>query len=79
MRRVVFISMLLMVLMACKRDPTINFPPPNTDVVLTSTNLPIVWIETRGRIIDRYQRIEGRMRIIDNGPGKLNYLSLIHI
>lgn len=73
MRRVVFISMLLMVLMACKRDPTINFPPPNTDVVLTSTNLPIVWIETRGRIIDRYQRIEGRMRIIDNGPGQLNY------
>jgi len=70
------VLMVLMVLMACKRDPTINFPPQDTDVVLTSTNLPIVWIETRGRTIDRYQRIEAHMKIIDNGPGQLNHADI---
>ena len=68
--------MLILALVACKREPTINFPPKDTDVQLTSTNLPIVLIEVRGRTIDRYQRIEGRMKIIDNGKGQLNYADL---
>ena len=62
--------------MACKRDPGKNFPPDNTDVELTSTNLPIVWIEVRDRTIDRYERIDAYMKIIDNGKGKLNYADL---
>ena len=66
----------MMVFMACKRDPGKNFPPDNTDVELTSTNLPIVWIEVRDRTIDRYQRIDAYMKIIDNGKGKLNYADL---
>lgn len=66
----------MMVFMACKRDPGKNFPPDNTDVELTSTNLPIVWIEVRDRTIDRYERIDAYMKIIDNGKGKLNYADL---
>ena len=65
-----------MVFMACKRESTNNFPPDNTDVEFTSTNLPIVWIESRGRTIDRYHRIDALMKIIDNGKGRLNYADL---
>lgn len=77
MRRVIFIAMLLTVLMACKHEPTNNYPPRNTEVELTSTNLPIVWIEVKGRTIDRYERIEGHMKIIDNGKGNLNYADTV--
>ena len=73
MKRLIFISLLLVAAMGCKKNPTINFPPKDTDVQLTSTNLPIVWIEVKGRTLDRYQRIEGHMKIIDNGKGQLNY------
>ncbi len=66
----------MMVFMACKRDPNNNYPPDNTDVELTSTNLPIVWIEVKDRTIDRYQRIDAYMKIIDNGKGRLNYADL---
>ena len=76
MKRLIFIAVLLTVLTGCKREPTNNFPPRDTDVELVSTNLPIVWIEVKGRTIDRYQRIEGHMKIIDNGKGNLNYADL---
>ena len=76
MKRLIFIAVLLTVLTGCKRDSTNNFPPRDTDVELISTNLPIVWIEVKGRTIDRYQRIEGYMKIIDNGKGRLNYADL---
>ena len=50
-----------------------NYPPDNEDVQLTSTNLPIVWIEVDGQYIDRYERITARMKIIHNGDGQINY------
>ncbi|MBO7610172.1 MAG: CotH kinase family protein [Muribaculaceae bacterium] len=50
-----------------------NYPPDNENVTLTQTNLPIVFINVYGNTIDRYERITARMKIIDNGPGNLNY------
>ena len=50
-----------------------NYKPDNRNVHLTSTNLPIVWIEVGGQYIDRDVRITARMKIIHNGDGLLNY------
>ncbi len=55
----------------------LNYPPDNQNVRLTSTNLPIVWIEVDGEIIDRYEQITARMKIIHNGEGKLNYADTV--
>ena len=76
MKRVIFIMVLMIGLMACKHEPTNNFPPDDPEVELTSTNLPIVWIEVNGRMIQRYERVNARMKIIDNGKGQLNYADL---
>ncbi len=46
-----------------------NYPPDNEEVQLTSTNLPIVWIDVDGEYIDRYERITARMKVIHNGDG----------
>lgn len=50
-----------------------NFPPDDKTVVIDSTNLPIVWIDVDGATIYRHERIGGRMKIIYNGKGKMNY------
>ncbi|MBR6285054.1 MAG: CotH kinase family protein [Muribaculaceae bacterium] len=52
-------------------------PPDNRYVQLTSTNLPIVFLNVDGRHIDRYERITARMKIIDNGPGQPNYADTV--
>ena len=54
-----------------------NYPPDDQDVQVTSTNLPIVWMDVDGQIIDRYERITGRMKIIYNGEGQLNYADTV--
>ena len=54
-----------------------NYPPDNENVKLTSTNLPIVWLEVNGEYIDRYERITARMKIIHNGDGQLNYADTV--
>ena len=54
-----------------------NYPPDNEDVVLSSTNLPIVWIDVDGEYIDRYERITARMKVIHNGDGQLNYADTV--
>ena len=54
-----------------------NYPPDNEDVVLTSTNLPIVWIDVDGEYIDRYERITARVKIIHNGDGMLNWADTV--
>ena len=54
-----------------------NYPPDNEDVELTSTNLPIVWIDVDGQYIDRYERITARMKIIHNGNGQLNWADTV--
>jgi len=55
----------------------INYPPDYQDVELTSTNLPIVWIDVDGQYIDREERITARMKVIHNGPGSLNYADTV--
>ena len=54
-----------------------NYQPDNKNVKLTSTNLPIVWIEVNGNVIDRDERITARMKIIHNGEGNLNYADTV--
>ncbi len=55
----------------------VNYPPQDTTITITSTNLPIVWIEVGGDSIMRDQRITGRMRIIHNGDGQLNWADTV--
>ena len=57
---------------AVAQDPD-NFPPDDTTITITSTNLPIVWIEVGGATIQRDERISAHMKIIHNGKGQLNY------
>jgi len=66
----------VLVVASCDKRPS-NFPPDNTGVRLDSTNLPIVWIEVDGDSIMRDTRIQARMRIIDNGEGRLNYADTV--
>ncbi len=54
-----------------------NYPPDNENVQLTSTNLPIVWLDVDGEYIDRYERITARMKIIHNGEGQLNWADTV--
>ncbi|MDZ7260593.1 MAG: CotH kinase family protein [candidate division KSB1 bacterium] len=48
--------------------------PRNTTVEFTSSNLPIIIIDTFGQTIRDQYRIEANMKIIYNGKGKRNYL-----
>ncbi len=50
---------------------TTNYQPDNQDVRLSSTNLPIVWLDVNGKYIDRTVRITAKMEIIHNGDGEL--------
>ena len=50
-----------------------NYRPDNRRVALDSTNLPILFIDTDGQMIDREERITARMKIIWNGDGQVNY------
>ncbi len=68
--------MLMLALVACKRE-VVNFPPQDTGVKFTETNLPIVWIEVGGKPIDREHRIDARIKVIDNGHGRLNYADTV--
>lgn len=54
-----------------------NYLPDNQNVTIDSTNLPIVWIDVNGVMIDREERITGHMKIIHNGDGMLNYADTI--
>ncbi len=47
-------------------------PTNNRNVKLTETNLPIAFINVKGKTIQRNERITARMKIIDNKDGK-NY------
>ena len=72
-----FVAVLALVGTANANNWWENYPPDNRNVVLTSTNLPIVWIEVDGNIIDRDERITARMKIIHNGDGTLNYADTV--
>lgn len=50
------------------------YPPTNNkNVQVEETNLPIVFINTLGSVIQREDRITARMKIIDNGAGSVNH------
>ena len=66
-----------LVTLAAQAQRPDNYPPDNTDVILSSTNLPIVWIDVKGKTIDREERITARMKIIHNGDGNLNYADTV--
>ena len=54
-----------------------NYPPDDVNVTITSTNLPIVWIQVDNAMILKDERITARMKIIHNGNGQLNYADTI--
>lgn len=64
-----------MMIAAClKAQRADNYKPTNNAYVrLTKTNMPIVFINVNGRMIQREDRITARMKIIDNGEGQYNY------
>ena len=72
-RLLIAFAMVLSVCFAARAWSYGNYPPDNVNVQLTSTNLPIVWIDVDGQIIDRDERITARMKIIHNGDGQLNW------
>lgn len=68
----VWVTLLSLGFLANAQSPD-NYPPDDTTVTIDSTNLPIVWIDVDGAMIDRDERITARMKIIHNGKGHLNY------
>ena len=70
------LGLLLMAGVATAASPT-NYPPDDKTVTITSTNMPIVWIEVGGRTIQHHDRITARMKIIHNGDGNLNYADTV--
>lgn len=75
MRRLILIVMAVLTLAGTATSA--NFPPDNTNVQLESTNLPIMWIEVFGQLIDRTEQISARIKIIHNGDGQLNYADTV--
>lgn len=71
--RHVYIILLFLTTLPIMAQRSDNYLPDKTNVKLTSTNLPIVFIQTDNQTIQRYNRITARMTVIDNGEGKLNY------
>ena len=76
MRSLLLLTLTLLALVSCNKRAE-NFPPDNTGVRLDSTNLPIVWIEVDGEQIHRDRRIAARMKVIDNGMGRMNYADTV--
>jgi hypothetical protein len=77
LKAIVLLTMLLMFSDITIAYAATNFPPVDTTVTITSTNLPIVWIEVGGDSIMRDQRITAYMKIIYNGKGVLNYADTV--
>ena len=75
--RLILMTVMALALQACVKPVVHNFPPADTEVRLDSTNLPIVWIEVGGDSIMRDKRIGGRMKIIWNGEGSINYADTV--
>ncbi len=73
MRRLAFFLVFLAGVTAAVAQRYDNYQPENPRVSFTQTNLPIVFINVDGNMIQRYDRITARMKIIDNGAGQINY------
>ena len=56
MKRLLLLAMAMLALTTTARAwGWWNYPPDNEEVTLTSTNLPIVWLDVDGQYIDRYE------------------------
>ena len=77
MKRLLLLTCAVLILAGTAFAASGNYPPDNRNVRLTSTNLPIVWINVGGKTIDRYERITARMKILHNGEGLLNYADTV--
>ena len=78
MQRLLLFSALLLVVAGVQANSWWdNFKPTNSNVRLTQTNLPIVWIDVDGEMIDTEDRITAKMKIIHNGNGQLNYADTV--
>ena len=75
MKQLLILAVLVLIVSAHASSK--NYPPDVRTVRLTSTNLPIVWIDVNGQTIDRDERITARMKIIYNGKGHLNYADTV--
>ena len=77
MKRLLLLALVFTLTGFANARSSINYPPDNQRVQLTSTNLPIVWIDVNGKLIDRNERITARMKIIHNGGDDLNYADTV--
>ena len=74
MKKTFMLFIALIVATGARAQRADNYPPTNDKTVqITSTNLPIVFINVGGKMILRDERITARMKIISNGTGKTNY------
>lgn len=76
-RFLLIFALLLLICPLARSERADNYLPDNPNVVIDSTNLPIVWIDVDGKMIMRYHRIDARMKIIHNGKGRYNYADTI--
>ena len=51
--------------------------PINKNVKLETTNLPIVWINLNGAVVNLDTRVTARMTILHNGEGQINYADTV--
>ncbi|MBO4870613.1 MAG: CotH kinase family protein [Muribaculaceae bacterium] len=77
-RLLLLLAVMVMAILTQAADlSSVNYPPDRINVKLEQTNLPIVWMEVDGARIDLHERITARMKIIDNGDGRLNYADTV--
>lgn len=77
MRKIILLTALLLSASMTYAQQSDNYKPHNRFVALESTNLPIVFMNTDGKMILKDDRVTVRMTIIDNGDGQLNYKDTI--
>lgn len=73
MRKLLFSIVALLCAVSANAQRYDNYLPDVTDVSLSETNLPIVFITVNKSVIQRRNTIQGQMKIVDNGSGNLNY------
>ena len=74
--RVVFVLLFVSIFVGLSAQQADNYRPL-ADVVLDSTNLPIVFINVDHQMIYMESKITGRMTIIHNGEGRMNYADTV--
>lgn len=73
MKRVYILLLLLLTASMLHAQDGPMYRPINQGVKLDSTNLPIVFINLDGAVVNTNDRVTARMTIIHNGNGRFNY------